>query len=193
MTFKNKQSYLDFLWKRSVSIEKRTTRENEYLWKKLAKKIKIIKPYMPCKDNAKYHEWKIHFEKYLPYINEQTILIWKSLGGIFLAKYLSENQLSHKILSVYLVCPPYNNKLNNEDLVGWFKLPADLSMLQWSCKNLYLLFSQDDPIVPINHSEKYRKKLNNAKILIYNNKNGHFKIEKFPEIIKLINKDISSL
>ena len=39
---------------------------------------------------------------------------------------------------------------------------------------------------PVSHAEKYREKLKNAKIVIYENKNGHFKISKFPEIVKMI-------
>ena len=36
----------------------------------------------------------------------------------------------------------------------------------------------------------YRKKLKNANIIIYKNKNGHFKISEFPEIIKMIKDDV---
>ncbi len=118
MTFKTKNDYFDFLLNRPISIEERVRRSNDYLQKELNLQCKIIKPYMPCKDNAKYIEWKIHFERYLPYINEKTILIGQSLGGIFLAKYLSENKLLHKVLSVYLVCPPFDNTLPDEALVG---------------------------------------------------------------------------
>ena len=118
MTFKTKNDYFNFLLNRPISIEERVRRSNEYLSKKLKSQCKIIKPYMPCKDNAKYVERKLHFERYIPYMNEKTILIGQSLGGIFLAKYLSENKLFHKALSIYLICPPFDNTLPDEDLVG---------------------------------------------------------------------------
>ena len=51
------------------------------------------------------------------------------------------------------------------------------------------MFSKDDEIVPVSHAEKYRKKLKNAKIIIYKSKNGHFKVPTFPEIIKMIKND----
>ena len=60
-------------------------------------------------------------------------------------------------------------------------------------KNLNLLFSKDDPIVPVSHAEKYRKKLKNANIVIYESKNGHFKISEFPEIIKMLKNDIKRI
>jgi len=193
MTFKNKKDYLYFLKTREISIEEKIKWSNEYFKKKLGKDFKIIKPRMPLQDNAKYEEWKIHFERHFPQLRNNIILIGLSLGGIFLAKYLSENKFPKKILSTYLICPPFDNTLKGEDLVGGFKLKSDLSLLEKNSKNLYLMFSKDDDVVPISHAEKYRKKLKNANIITFESKNGHFKISKFPEIIKMIKEDVKML
>lgn len=190
MTFKNKKDYVHFLKTRDISIEKHISWSNEHLQNKLGNNYEIIRPSMPLQDNAKYNEWKIHFERYIPFLKNNCILIGKSLGGIFLAKYLSENTFPKKILSTYLICPPYDNSIPGEDLVGGFKLQSDLSLLEKNSKNLYLMFSKDDPVVPVSQAEKYRKKLKNANIIMYENKNGHFRITKFPEIIKLIKTDV---
>ena len=192
MTFKNKRDYMNYLKNREVSINKKVRWSEDYLDKKLGKNFEIIRLNMPLKENAKYIEWKIHFEKYIPYLKNNIILIGSSLGGIFLAKYLSENKFPKKILSIYLICPPFDNSLSNEDLVGGFKLKSDLSRIEKNSKNVTLMFSKDDKIVPISHAKKYRKKLKNAKIIIYMSKNGHFKISRFPEIIKMIKKDANS-
>jgi predicted alpha/beta hydrolase family esterase len=144
---------------------------------------------MPLSENAKYDEWKIHFERYFPYLRNNIILIGSSLGGIFLAKYLSENKFPKKILSTYLICTPFDNSIPTEDLVGGFKLKSDLSMIEKNSKNLNLLFSKDDDVVPVYHAEKFRKKLKKANIIIYESKNGHFNISEFPEIVKMIKKD----
>ena len=112
------------------------------------------------------------------------------MGGIFLAKYLSENKLPRKALSVYLVCAPFDNTHSDEDLVGGFKLKSDLSLIEKNTEKLTMLFSADDECVPPYHAEKYREKLPNAKIIIYKSKNGHFKISKFPEIVKMIKEDV---
>ena len=191
MTFKNKRDYLYFLKNREISIEKKASWSDDYLEKKLGEDFEIIKPRMPLSDNAKYKEWKINFERYIPLLKNNIILIGNSLGGIFLAKYLSENKFPKKILSTYLICPPFDNTLSDEDLVGGFKLKSDLSLIQKNSKKLNLLFSKNDDIVPVAHAEKYRKKLKNANIIIYKNKNGHFKISKFPEIIKMIKDDVN--
>ena len=145
---------------------------------------------MPLQDFARYRDWKIFFERYLSLIKNKNILIGSSLGGVFLAKYLSENKLRKKALSVYLVCPPFDNTLPGEDLVGGFTLGSDLSLIEKNCKNLHLLFSKDDDVVPATHADKYKQKLKNAHVVICKNKGGHFNIVKFPEIVKMIFADV---
>lgn len=189
-TFKSKKDYLHFLKTRNVSIEEKINWSNDFLKKNLGKNFEIIKPKMPLKENAKYDEWKIHFERFFPQLQNNIILIGSSLGGIFLAKYLSENKFPKKILSTYLICPPYDNSLPGEDLVGGFKLKSDLSLLEKNSKSLYLMFSKDDDVVPLAHAEKFKKKLKNANFIIYESKNGHFKISEFPEIVKMIKADV---
>ncbi len=189
-TFKNQKDYLSFLKNRKISIEKRNIWSDDFLKKSLGGNFEIIKPRMPLQDNAKYNDWKIYFERFFPYLKNNIILIGESLGGIFLARYLSENKFPKKILSTYLICPPYDNSIPGEDLVSGFKLKSDLTLLEKNSKNLYLMFSKDDPVVPIAHAEKYKKKLKNAKFITYESKNGHFRIPKFPEIVKMIKNDI---
>jgi len=189
-TFKSKKDYLEFLKTRKISIKPRIKWHKEYLGKKLGKSVEIIRPRMPLKDNAKYEDWKIHFERHFPFLKNNLILIGGSLGGIFLAKYLSEHEFPKKILSVYLVAPPFDNTLPGEDLVGGFRLKNDLSKIQKNCEKLTLFFSKDDNVVPVAHAEKFRKNLPNAKIKIFKSKNGHFNISKFPEIVRMIKKDL---
>lgn len=190
MTFKNRKDYLKYLKTRKISIEKKIKWTDDWLDSKLGKDFEIIRPRMPLEDDAKYSDWEIHFERYFPYLKNNIILIGSSLGGIFLAKYLSEHKFPKKILATYLICPPFDDTLTGEDLVGGFGLKADLSMLEKNSKNLYLMFSKDDDVVPVVHAEKYEKKLKKAKIIIFKSKNGHFKISKFPEIVKMIKNDI---
>ncbi len=193
MTFKNRKDYLKFLKTKEVSLEKTKKWFNEYTDMELGKKFELIRPTMPLSWNAKYEDWKIWFERYIPFLRNSVILIGSSLGGIFLAKYLSENKFPKKILATYLICPPFDNTLSEEDLVGGFRLKSDLSLLEKNSRNLTLLFSKDDDAVPVSHAEKYRNKLKNAKIIIYKSKNGHFRISKFPEIVKMIKNDIKKL
>jgi uncharacterized protein len=193
MTFKNRKDYLHYLKTREITIEARKRWADEYFRKQVGKDFDIIKPRMPQSDDAKYADWKIHFERHFPLLRDNVILIGSSLGGIFLAKYLSENRFPKKILSVFLICPPFDNSLPGEDLVGGFKLKPDLSMIEKNSHNLHILFSEDDDVVPVSQAEKFRKKLESAQIVIYKSKNGHFNISRFPEIIKMIKNDVKRI
>jgi uncharacterized protein len=188
MTFKNRTDYINYLKNRSGSLENKKYWIHDVAEK--MKNVQVINPLMPLKENAKYADWKIYFERFIPELNDGVILMGSSLGGIFLAKYLSENKFPKKIRSTYLICPPYDDTLPEEDLVGGFKLKPDLSMLEKNTEKLYLMFSRNDDVVPVTHADKYMRKLKNAELIIYADKNGHFKISEFPEIIKLLKKDI---
>jgi len=188
-TFKNKKDYLHFLKTRAPSIEKKVGWNGIYLDKQLSSHFHIIRPRMPRQDGATYSEWAIHFERFFPQLKNNIIMIGESLGGIFLAKHLSENKFPKKISATHLVCPPYDDNLPGDDLAGGFKLKSDLSLLEKNSKKLYLHFSQNDDVVPVSHAKKYAAKLKNANIIVYKNINGHFQISEFPEIVKLIKND----
>ncbi len=186
MTFKNDKDYLRYLKTRKVLNKRKVSWTGAYLEKSLGNKFEVIAPRMPLQDNAKYRDWKILFERYLTLLSGRFLLIGSSLGGIFLAKYLSENTLPKKSLGTFLVCPPFDNTLPEEDLAGGFDLKSNLSRLEENSKNLFLLFSKDDDVVPVAHADKYAAKLKKARIIVYKSKNGHFQISTFPEIVKLI-------
>lgn len=191
-TFKSRKDYLNFLKNIEVSLEERKSWSGDFLKNSLGGKFEFIKPRMPLAWDAKYEDWRIYFEKYIPHFKKDLILIGNSLGGIFLAKYLSENKFPKKILSTYLICPPYDNSQRGNDLAGGFSLKKDLSLLEKNTKNLYLMFSSDDEVVPVSHAEKYRKKLKKADIIIFESKNGHFRVSEFPEIVEMIKSDIKN-
>jgi predicted alpha/beta hydrolase family esterase len=185
-SFKDYSDYLTYLKTRNVSLDKWVNWRDDYLDKKLGSGFEIIRPRFPNPDNAQYAEWKINFERYIPLLKNGVILIGVSMGGIFLARYLSEHKFPKKLSAVILVAAPYSNTLPGEYFGGGFKLKSDLSLIEKNCKNVILLFSQDDECVPIIHATKYAHKLPKAKIMIFKSKNGHFRIPEFPEIVKLI-------
>lgn len=188
MTFKNRRDYLDYLRHRSVSLEAKRYYSN-WLAERLEPQFQVILPRMPRQENARYHEWKIWFERYLEQMSGPIMLIGSSLGGIFLAKYLAENKIKKKLIALYLVCPPYDHRILGEDLVGGFRLPGDLSLLSKSCPRIRFFFSQDDEIVSLYHATQYARRLPDAAMFVFNDKNGHFRISEFPELEQMIRHD----
>lgn len=194
-TFKNKKDYFDYLKNKEITLEEFKSWSGEYLEKNLSKYFQIIRIKMPCKERSNYKEWKIIFEKYLELLKKEkrsVVFLGYSLGAMFLVKYFSENKVDNlKIISIHLVAPPFDEKNSIEELSGGFKLRKNLSLLTQQIKNLYFYFSEDDAIVPSYHKEKYQKKISEAKFFVFKDKNGHFLIEEFPELIKEFKKQLN--
>lgn len=187
-TYSSRKNYEKVLHSIKVSLQKRKHWRRDYMPKKL-KGFQCIETKMPLLENAKYKDWKVMFEKYLEITNKDIILMGQSLGGIFLAKYLSEHKLDKNIIATYLIAPPFDNTISQEELVGGFELKKDISLLKEQSKNLHLFFSKDDPIVTPQHARKFAKQLGKEHIIMFESKNGHFRIDTFPEIVKLIKKE----
>lgn len=187
-TFKNKKEYLYYLKERSISLEPYQSFSGDYLENSLGKKYQVIRPKMPLKENALYQDWKIYFERYFNLLDKKVVLVGNSLGAIFLAKYLSENSLKEKAPLVILIAPPFDDSLKDERLLGGFKLRKNLNLLIDNVDNLYLLFSSDDQVVDLSQMNKYKAKLKGANFRVYRNKNGHFRVKTFKELINIIKK-----
>jgi len=185
-TFSNYDDYISYLKNREISLDNLKTKKD---WKNrmeadLGEDFEVFIPEMPNRRNARYLEWKIWFEKIIDILDDDLILLGSSLGGIFLAKYLSENKISKKIKAVILVAAPFDDSNNEESLID-FKLPNSLLNFSKQCKSIYLIQSRDDVLVSFEEFEKYKKALLSAKVIIFEDR-GHFSQETFPEIVEII-------
>ncbi|MBX4181306.1 alpha/beta hydrolase [Candidatus Parcubacteria bacterium] len=186
-TFATYEDYLNFLRSYEINIERYKTDKDDWKpWvrRMLQENYEVITPHMPNKTNARYEEWKLWFEKFFPYINDGVILIGHSQGGIFLAKYLSENQFPKRIGGVMLISAPYDKDSEGYPVLS-FSLPAILNL---QTNNTFLYHSKDDPVVPFEALEQYQKLLPNAVARVFEDRK-HINQEEFPELLK----DILSL
>lgn len=181
-TFDSYESYLDDL-KALVIDPKRLKSKSwrEFLQTDLGSDFDVICLTMPNKNNAKYIEWKILFDKVLPFLSKDLIFLGHSLGGIFLVKYLSENILENKIKGLFLVAPPFSKETFKDSLAD-FILSADFDKLQKQVRIIRIYQSKDDPIVSFDNAQKYNDVLKNSNLITFENR-GHFNQEKFPEIV----------
>jgi predicted alpha/beta hydrolase family esterase len=154
----------------------------------LGDKYKVFKPTMPNKQKADYNAWKIWFEKYFEFLtSKKIILIGHSLGGIFLAKYLSENEFVKQISQLHLVSPVFDHGFDKE--LGNFKVEnTKLNNVSKQCDKIYLYHSTDDSVVPFNHSVEYQKRLEHSELTTLENK-GHINQEELPELVERIKKN----
>lgn len=146
----------------------------------------VYMPSMPNKQNAKYAEWKIWFERYFAFLRDNVVLIGHSQGGYFLLKYLSENTMPVKVKALVLLAAPFEaDDFGGEDGGDFAFDPDNLHTLTAQVEKMYILHSVDDPVVPYAHAEKLKEALAGATLVTYADKN-HFILEEFPEFISLI-------
>lgn len=187
--FDTYEEYISFLKNYEVDLESlKDKRWKNSLQEKLGENFDVVSLKMPNGFNAKYSEWKLWFEKYIPLLNDEVALLGHSMGAIFLAKYLSQNIFPKKIKSVMLVSAPYDDE--TQYTLGDFKLKEKLEKFDEQAKQIFLYHSKDDELVPITDLEKYRKDLPNAHVQIFENR-GHFNQEEFSEIVRDIKKVFS--
>lgn len=170
-----------------VSLERMRSHQSwkSSLQKELGEDYEVLFSPMPNPSSAKYSEWKIIFDKVSTLIDDDIVLIGHSLGGIFLAKYLTENVFPKKIKAIVLIAAPYNDE--TLETLGDFKLERSVSSLQDLTDKIYIFHSLDDPIVNYAEYQKYQNDLPKSIKMLYNDKQ-HFNLEEFPELVKLIKK-----
>src|SRR3989338_3227398 len=187
-TFDTYEEYISYLRNKEISLEKlRMQRDwKDTLAERLGENYEVLFPRMPNGTNARYEEWGIWFGRIIPLLNEDVILAGHSLGGIFLAKYLSENSFPKRIRATILIAAPFDDSDSEEKLTD-FKLPDSLAKFAKQGGAIYLIQSRDDLMVPFGQLEKYKQALPEAKTLIFAD-TDHFKQETFPEVVELIRK-----
>lgn len=169
------KKYLSYLKKKSLTLrDLRFQGWKATLGKKLGSGYEVFSPRMPNPQMARYLEWKIWFEKVLKVLDSGVVLIGHSLGGVFLAKYLSEEKPAKKVRATFLVSAPYLRKE--------FALPQDLKNMIKRGGKIFLYHSKDDNVVPFADFKKYQRALPDAVVRTFKNR-GHLHQEKLPEII----------
>ncbi len=182
VTFPTHEEYLTFLRTKEITLDRlRATRYwKERLQDTLGSAYDVLAPRMPNGTNAVYAEWELWFSRILPVLNDGLILIGHSLGGVFLARYLSEHQSLVKLRATMLVAAPFREGDLGESLNG-FLPPSDLSLLDTQGGDLFIYHSTDDPVVPFTHGELYAKALPRATFRTCEGM-GHFNVESFPAL-----------
>jgi uncharacterized protein len=182
--YRMREEYLDFL--RTFQIDFEALRSGKKGWKDglgktLGNDFEVIAPRMPNKENARFEEWKIWFEKLIPFLNPRVTLVGHSMGGIFIAKYLSENTPPFTVDASFLVAPPFDEETSPEALAD-FNFSSDLTGFAARGGRIHIYQSKDDDVVPFADFEKYREALPGAEFRVFEDR-GHFRQETFPELV----------
>ncbi len=177
-------------------LGERTIRWTDTLRTDLGTDFEVYIPTMPNKSNARFDEWAIWFERHLDLVEDGVVLIGWSLGGMFLAKYLSETPLKKQVSAVYLLAAPGGEFVDirgdggGGDCIDFRPDATAVAQLGTTIPRLEIWQSEDDFVVPASEIEWYRTHVPGANITIFKDKN-HFLVESLPELLVSIkeNKD----
>jgi len=103
--------------------------------------------------------------------DERSVVIGHSIGGV-LALRLLEHVCKKKIFALILVAPPFASFVSVKQMETAFAFPIDWRKLRSLAKNIVIIQSKNDPVVPFDHGFRYREALE-AK-LVMTKKDGHF-------------------
>jgi len=185
--FNTYDDYLAYLRTAEIRLE-RTPRAD---WKDtLAATLpeyEVLFPGMPSAGNAKYSEWSIWFERIIPLLRDNVTLIGHSLGGVFLAKYLSEHTLPVSVASIHLVAAPYDADTDAEGMAD-FRITKPVTFPN---TKVYLYYSNDDIYVAPEEGKKYARDLSDATFLSFEDRGHFFTQNQFPELLERIIENTS--
>ena len=182
-SFSHYKDYLEYLKNSAIHYDRIKPQKSWKTWTaEQMHDTDVLLPTFPNGSNAVYDEWKIYFEKLIPFLEDDVQLVGHSLGAMFLAKYLSENPLVKPVKRIVLIAGGYDDD-SNEDL-GSFKVTSAKN-INFSAREVYLLHSKDDPVVSFSELAKFQADLPSAIVHIFSNY-GHFNTETFPELLEIL-------
>ena len=186
-SFSNYENFLEHL--RTVPIDpfqEPSKRWSKTLAEDLGDQFEVIVPTMPNKQNAKYEEWKIWFERHLAFLHDDVILVGWSQGGYFFIKYLIENTTAISIRALIIVAAPFEPEdFRGEDGGDFAFDTSRISDVAEKADQIVIMHSRDDFVVPYEHALKYKEALPEAELISFEDKN-HFLVEELPELLAKI-------
>jgi hypothetical protein len=167
--------------------------ENWFPWlrEKLEEKgCKVIVPQFPTPPivPAKISEWFDVLKEYEKDINENTIFVGHSLGGVFVLKVLEK--LNNPIKAVFLTSTPIGIKpiLYYERDNSFCGFNFDWDIIKNKAKTFEVFHSDNDPYVSLANGEQLAQKLGVELTFIHNA--GHFNTKagylSFPNLLTKI-------
>lgn len=167
--------------------------ENWFPWLKEkleAEGYKVFVPQFPSPpgEPASVAEWFEVLKDYERYINEDTVLVGHSLGGIFTLRILEQSH--HPVKAAFLVGTPIGVRpiLNYGRDNSFSGFSFDWQKIKARAKQFVVYQSDDDPYVAIGNGEQLAKELGIEMSFIPNA--GHFNARagytEFPDLLSKI-------
>lgn len=132
-------------------------REHWYLRAKEKLQKEGYNVYVPEMPGAYFPKKENWVEKIVEYnLDETWAVIGHSLGGVALLRYLENTET--KIGKAILIAVPYD-QMNFNPIANFFFPEMNFSKIQNKANKFIILNEDEDPVVPLEHGEKYHSHL----------------------------------
>ncbi len=159
-----------------------------WLYQYITKKgNKCVVPHFPSHSEQNYINWSSLLQQYVKYgyINENTIFITHSLGGIFAVKFLEQNQI--KIKKMITIAGFNHIPYEEKDLYESFYIENAIKNIEISDTTISI-YSNNDPYVSEMKAIEFANLINAKKIKVeeaghFTKKDGFDKLELIKEFL----------
>ncbi len=161
-----------------------------------AKGYEVILPSMPDPVYPKIETWIPFLANLVGDVQDTDIFIGHSIGCQTILRYLETLNNEQKVDKVIMIAPwgvslsekAYEDEEDKETAKPWLQTSINWDKIKTKARGFIAIFSDDDPLVPLEENSKlFREKLE-AKIIVEHNQ-GHFSgddgIQSLPVLLKL--------
>ncbi len=131
----------------------------------------VSAPQMPHAAEPKVGEWLSFLKDYVGRPDEHTYFVGHSLGCIAIARYLETLSPKAKVGGCVFVAG-FSGRIDVPEVREFYELPFEPEKAKLHCSNFVMLFSDNDPYVPMEKSLEMAKQVG-AKTILERGK-GHF-------------------
>ncbi len=149
----------------------------EYCWYPSVKKELEVRGFevrvaaMPETDAPKLASWLPYLKKIIGKPDSDTYLIGHSIGCVAIMRYLESLPEGETIGGAVCVAG-FTDDLGFPEISNFFTSPLDFEEMKNHCPKFVAIHSDNDPYVPLHHSDVLKEKLGAATIIKHNAK--HF-------------------
>lgn len=121
---------------------------------------RTIVPAFPNSDAPHLHEWLEHMKKYEDSIDEETVFVGHSLGGMFILRLLEH--MTKPIKAVFLVATvtgPLDGKDFAPLMESFTTPPLDHKLIKKNGGTIHVLHTDNDPYIALKNAEDLAKNL----------------------------------
>ncbi len=155
--------------------------------------FQVTIPTMPNTDSPDITEWVNHLKQIALYTDDETVFVGHSIGCQTILRYLEGLESEAKVRGAVFVGGWFtlmNLETEDEKTIAhpWLETPINFDLVKQHTKNFTAIFSDTDPVVPLENKDLFEVNLN-AQTIVENDK-GHFTgsegVVELPSVLKAV-------